>query len=67
MPLTPDQIRQKGLRALHRELGRSGMIRFLQQFEPGGGDYARDRHTWVDRTTLDELRALARRKRVGKK
>jgi hypothetical protein len=43
------------------------MIRFLQQFETGSGDYARDRHAWVDRTSLDELRALAGRKRTGKK
>ena len=65
--LTPDQIRQKGLQALRRELGRSGMIRFLQQFETGSGDYAHDRHAWVDRTSLEELRALAGRKRTGKK
>jgi hypothetical protein len=67
MALTLDQIRQKGLQALRRELGRSGMIRFLQQFETGSGDYARDRHAWVDRTSLDQLRALAGRKRTGKK
>jgi hypothetical protein len=65
--LTPDQIREKGLRALRRELGRAGMIRFLQQFETGSGDYARDRHAWVDGTSLDQLRTLAGKKRTGKK
>jgi hypothetical protein len=36
------------------------MVRFLQQFETGQGDYARARHKWVDRITLDELRKLSR-------
>ncbi len=67
MPPTPDQIRQRGFHALRRELGRAGMIRFRQQFETGSGDYARARHAWVDRTSLDDIRALAGRKRVGKK
>jgi hypothetical protein len=58
--MTLEQIRQKGLAALRRELGPDGMIRFLQQFETGSGDYARERRTWVDRTTLDDLRALLR-------
>ena len=67
MALTLDQIRQKGLEALRRELGAAGMIRFLQQFETGSGDYARERHAWVDRTSLDDLRAAAGKKRRRKK
>lgn len=67
MALTLDEIRQKGLEALRRELGPVGMIRFLQQFETGRGDYARERHAWVDRTSLDQLRALAGKKRGRKK
>jgi hypothetical protein len=69
-PLTHDQIRQKGLDVLYRELGPVGMIRFLNQFETGSGDYARERHKWVDRMSLEDLRALAeKRKRIrgGKK
>jgi hypothetical protein len=56
---TLDEIHRRGLEALREKLGRAGMIRFLQQFEIGHGDYAKERHDWVDRTTLDELRALA--------
>lgn len=67
MGLTLDQIRQKGLDALRRELGPAGMIRFLQQFDSGSGDYARERHHWVDATTLDDLRAVAGRKRDRKR
>jgi len=57
MTLTLDEIRRKGLAALQKELGRAGMIRFLQQFETGHGDYARERRTWVDATSLDDIRA----------
>ena len=63
MTLTLDQIRRKGLAALHRELGIDGMIRFLQQFETGSGDYARERHAWVDQISLDDIRAAA----IGKR
>lgn len=67
MALTLDEIRQKGLEALRRELGPAGMIRFLQQFETGSGDYARERHAWVDRTSLDQFRALSGKNRGRKK
>ena len=62
MTLTLEQIRQQGLEALRERLGRAGMIRFLQQFETGHGDYARERHVWVDETSLADLRALAKPK-----
>lgn len=40
--LTPLQLRQKGLAALVQALGAVGMVRFMQQFEAGSGDYTRD-------------------------
>ena len=66
MSPTSEQIRRQGLEALRRELGVTGMIRFLQQFENGSGDYARDRHAWVDATSLEELERelLANRNQV---
>ena len=67
MAMTLEQIREKGLAALRRELGRAGMIRFLQQFETGSGDYARERHTWVERTSLEQIRKAASGKRVRRK
>ncbi|HEX2077624.1 MAG TPA: hypothetical protein VHG08_07935 [Longimicrobium sp.] len=44
-PTTPslDEIRRAGLEALRRELGPVGMVRFLQQFENGSGDYTAER------------------------
>jgi hypothetical protein len=66
MTLTLDEIRRKVLAALRRELGPAGMIRFLQQFETGKGDYAGERHAWVDKATFAEIRAASRRKRRKK-
>ena len=68
MRLTPDEIQRRGLEALQEKLGRAGMIRFLQQFEHGRGNYAQERHAWVDSTSLQEIRTLvagepAKRKR----
>ena len=52
---SPDEIRRDGLAALRERLGQARMVRFLQQFETGHGNYASDRHDWVDRTTLDDI------------
>jgi len=54
MPRTLHEIRHEGLDALRERLGKADMIRFLQQFERGQGDDARDRHDWVDRTSFEE-------------
>lgn len=59
---TMEQIRRRGLAALRRELGRAGMIRFIQQFDPGEGNYAVERHAWVDQTSLAEIKMTARRR-----
>jgi hypothetical protein len=59
MSRTLDEIRRKGLDALRERLGPVDTVRFLQQFETGHGDYARERHDWVDRTTLDDIRKAA--------
>ena len=53
--MTLDQIRIEGLKALERHLGPDGMIRFLQQFETGWGDYAKQRHTWLKETSVKAL------------
>jgi len=50
-----EQIRIAGMEALARELGIVGMVRFLQQFETGHGDYSKDRHQWLDDQDLDTI------------
>jgi hypothetical protein len=53
--MTFDQIRRVGLKALERDLGPDGMIRFLQQFETGWGDYTKERHKWLKETNVETL------------
>jgi hypothetical protein len=53
--MTPDQLRKEGFKALGRHLGPDGMIRFLQQFETGSGDYTKERHHWLKETSVDAL------------
>jgi hypothetical protein len=57
--LTGEQIRVRGLAALRRELGRAGLARFLQHYEPGKGDYTRERGKRLKGVTMDDLRRLA--------
>ena len=45
--MTPETLRQAGLDALRRDLGAAGMVRFLQQFEIGNGDYTAERWQWL--------------------
>lgn len=61
--MTPQQIRVAGLAALARELGLAGMIRFMQQFEMGQGDYSKDRHQWLDQYTVDDIAKLVGEKK----
>ncbi len=56
--MTLEQIRLAGLEALARELGPVGMVRFLQQFETGQGDYSKERHDRLDEL---DVRTLADR------
>lgn len=62
--MTPQQIRVAGLAALSRELGLVGMIRFMQQFEMGQGDYSKDRHQWLDKYTVDDIAKMVSEKKT---
>jgi hypothetical protein len=53
--MTPEQIRAEGLEALRQRLGVVGMVRFLQQFETGRGDYTSERQAWVDQVDAETL------------
>jgi hypothetical protein len=51
-----NEIRQVGLEALLERLGPVGMIRFLQQYETGYGNYTAERDTWLtENDDLDKL------------
>ncbi|GAB4545827.1 MAG: hypothetical protein Fur002_20280 [Anaerolineales bacterium] len=63
-----EQIRIAGMEALARELGVVGMVRFLQQFETGHGDYSKDRHQWLDDQDLDTIvKRIQERRKSSKK
>jgi hypothetical protein len=63
---TLEQIRLIGLEALSRELGPVGMIRFLQQFETGHGDYSNERHQWLDQLSIKEfIDQVEQRRKAG--
>lgn len=61
--MTPQEVRREGLQALLDRLGPAGAIRFLQQYEPGHGDYTAQRREWLGGLTIDEVVRDAKRSR----
>jgi len=61
--MTLEQIRLAGLRALSRDLGPVGLVRFLQQFETGHGDYTAERQSWLGEPTVQYLAEQIERRR----
>ncbi|MHA1168445.1 MAG: hypothetical protein ACTSP4_07930 [Candidatus Hodarchaeales archaeon] len=53
--MNPTELRKKGMEALVEALGPVGMVRFLQQFETGKGDYTLERKKWLNKTTIDDV------------
>lgn len=58
-----EQVRAAGIKALSQKLGIVGMIRFLQQYESGTGDYTKERHDWLPR---EKATAIAQKIRLKK-
>lgn len=65
--MTLIQIRNAGLAALMNALGPVGMIRFLQQFETGKGDYSTERYEWLKEDNVDVLIKEIKKKRKSPK
>jgi len=61
MTMTGEQIRLRGLAALRKEVGHAGLVRFLQHFEAGKGDYTSERAGLLAGLTMEELRRRAGR------
>ena len=55
--MTLEEIRLTGLEALAQALGPVGLVRFLQQFETGRGDYTAQREKLLGRKSVKELSA----------
>jgi len=61
--MTQEDIRTRGINVLAKELGVVGMVRFVQQFSNGKGDYTKERHRWLDRLSIDDIMSDIRSKR----
>jgi hypothetical protein len=63
MPDYSLQVQQTGLAILSRELGPAGLVRFLQQFELGSGDYTAEREQWLANMDVDTIIQLVTERR----
>jgi hypothetical protein len=54
------EIRRIGLQALNDALGPVGMVRFMQQYENGSGDYTKEKYQRPD-LTIEEIDALLKK------
>ena len=61
--MNPTVIRKIGLEAVAKELGPLGMVRFLQQFETGRGDYTKERGAWLKNMDVQSVVSEIRKKR----
>ena len=51
----PAILRKLGLEALCKSLGPLGMVRFLQQYETGTGDYTKERDSWLKDIDIESI------------
>jgi hypothetical protein len=63
--MTMPEIRKAGIEALLERLGPDGALRFLQQYNPGQGDYTAERHEELDALTLEQIEKSIRERRGG--
>ena len=61
--IDPVTIRKIGLEALAKALGPIGMVRFLQQFESGIGNYTKERDQWLKNMDVKSIVAEIRDRR----
>lgn len=61
--MSPTVIRKAGLEAVAKKLGAIGMVRFLQQFEMGRGDYTMEREQWLKDMDVQGIVSAIRKKR----
>jgi len=50
-----NQIRKAGIVALAQTLGPVDMVRFLQQFDMGSGDYTKERDQWLSGMNITDI------------
>jgi hypothetical protein len=57
------EIERTGLTVLVRELGPVGVVRFLQLFETGYGNYTEERQAWIENESVDDIVARIQKRR----
>lgn len=62
----PVSLRKMGLEALSKSLGPLGMVRFLQQYEAGTGDYTKERDFWLKDIDIESIAIELRNRRKKK-
>ena len=62
----PAVLRKLGLEALCKSLGPIGMVRFLQQYETGTGDYTRERDLWLKDINIESIAMELKNRRKKK-
>ncbi|OPX70700.1 MAG: hypothetical protein A4E38_01335 [Methanoregulaceae archaeon PtaB.Bin108] len=60
---TLHQIQQEGLDVLIEKLGPDDTIRFLQIYEPGSGDWTKDREKYLDTDPDKIIRSIIERRK----
>jgi hypothetical protein len=63
MAMTFEEIRKAGLEAVAERLGPVDMVRFLQQFETGRGDYSVEREAWLGSLNKESFIAQVKERR----
>jgi len=61
--MSPVVLRKAGLEAVAKALGPLGLVRFLQQFETGSGDYTKDRERWLKGLSVQDIMSEIKSKR----
>jgi len=61
--MSPTVLRKAGLEAVAKALGPLGMVRFLQQFEAGTGDYTKERGSWLIGLSVQDVMSEIKSKR----
>ena len=56
----PMEVRTIGIKALNEALGPVGVVRFIQQYDLGYGDYTKEKQNTPD-ISLDEIDALLKK------
>jgi len=59
-------IRQAGFRALTKELGATGTVLFIRQFENGYGNYTEERDAMLKDISLEDIVASIQERKISK-